>query len=84
MRCNNETPAHVNPHSALTSSSINCKVEENRAIGEKVQELLRLRYAHQHIRNFSCDIRSPIRTLSVQKLWVAKLFRIIGHNPLDS
>jgi hypothetical protein len=28
MRCNTETPAHVNPHSALTSSSINYKVEE--------------------------------------------------------
>ena len=28
MRCNTETPAHVNPHSALTSSSMNCKVEE--------------------------------------------------------
>lgn len=83
-----EIPARVNLHSALTSSFTSCKVEEifwRSAIGEKAQELLlRLRDAHQHVTNFSCDTHSPIRSLFVQKFWVAKLFRIIGNNTLDS
>ena len=79
-----EIPAHVNLHSALTSSSTQLQGGGNNAIGEKAQELLRLRDAHQHVRNFSCDTRSPIRILFAQKFWVAKLFGIIGNNPLDS